>query len=276
MSRGRLVTRRLESAIQGESCPICLSHVAERRAAVLSSCFHAYCVGCIERWSTVKRKCPLCNADFDSWFFGIDLGSRSFRKWQLPKEREECTRRLGNRPRHRPLAVQRDARRRSEELNISNQRSRPLPRRRWFGTPGTQSPDAISQRVLLWRKSIYEQRLQAVPHSCRSNLESNPRGNNGVKERISRRIEPWIRRELQAILEDPDPSIIVHVASSLFFSSLDAPSNQSVLEVNHLQPLRPFLHGLTNMFWHELKCFAGSPFNMETYDSVVEYRKMRE
>ena len=78
-----------------------------------------------------------------------------------------------------------------------------------------------------------------------------------MKQRILHRIEPWIQRELQAILEDPDPSVIVHVASSLFIASLERRSDvQSVqlgVEDHFLQLLRRFLHGWTNMFWHELR-----------------------
>lgn len=82
-------------------------------------------------------------------------------------------------------------------------------------------------------------------------------GNNGVKEKILGRIEPWIRRELQAILGDPDPSVIVHVASSLFISSFE--EKHKVLsryigdQDSYLAPLRPFLHERTNIFWHELR-----------------------
>lgn len=80
---------------------------------------------------------------------------------------------------------------------------------------------------------------------------------NGVKERILQRIEPWIRRELQAILEDPDPSIIVHVAASLFIASLEknlhVSSSQPDVGDNLLAPLCPFLLDKTDTFWHELR-----------------------
>ena len=82
-------------------------------------------------------------------------------------------------------------------------------------------------------------------------------GNNGVKERILQRIEPWIRRELQAILGDTDPSIIVHVATSIYISSLEekvnVSSGQPDMGDNFLAPLQPFLLERTNMFWHELR-----------------------
>ena len=82
-------------------------------------------------------------------------------------------------------------------------------------------------------------------------------GNIGAKERIVQRIEPWIRRELKAILGDPDPSIIVHVASSLFIASLEKKNyvhlEQLNVEDDSIAALRPFLHDRTSMFWHELR-----------------------
>ncbi|MBA0813273.1 hypothetical protein Gohar_027141, partial [Gossypium harknessii] len=105
--------------------------------------------------------------------------------------------------------------------------------------------------------------------------------NDFEKEKLLRRIEPWIQRELEAILGDPDPSIILHVVSSLLFSrhegkhdgSSTSSTQLSFVNDNFLAPLEPFLHDRTNMFWHELRCFVDSPFTMETYDAVVEYRQ---
>lgn len=78
-----------------------------------------------------------------------------------------------------------------------------------------------------------------------------------MKERMLQRIEPWIQRELTAILGDPDPSIIVHVASSLYIGSLEGKLNppSRLLGVKHdfLAPLQRFLHNQTAMFWHELR-----------------------
>jgi len=71
------------------------------------------------------------------------------------------------------------------------------------------------------------------------------------------RIGPWIRRELQAILGDSDPSVIVHVASSLFIASLENNNNvhseQLNVEDESIAPLRRFLDDRTSMFWHELR-----------------------
>lgn len=85
--------------------------------------------------------------------------------------------------------------------------------------------------------------------------------NDFEKEKLLRRIEPWIQRELEAILGDPDPSIILHVVSSLLFSRHEgkhdgsSASSTQLSFVNHnfLAPLEPFLHDRTNVFWHELR-----------------------
>lgn len=77
------ISKVISPAICGETCPICLRELEDRTAAVLTTCIHAYCIGCIRKWSNLKRTCPLCNAQFDSWFAKINLSSRSFRKERL-------------------------------------------------------------------------------------------------------------------------------------------------------------------------------------------------
>lgn len=81
----------------------------------------------------------------------------------------------------------------------------------------------------------------------------NISGSRGSNEAILERIKPWIQRELQAILEDPDPTIIVHLVTSLFVARLETPSSQLDAEDDFLSPLRPFLYEKTDLFWHELR-----------------------
>ncbi|XP_028054671.1 RING finger protein 141-like [Camellia sinensis] len=85
----RFLSKRIEPAIRGKSCPICLNHIDHRRAAVITARVHAYCVDCIRRWSDLKRNCPLCNAVFDAWFSQINLSSRTFLKHKLPEISED-------------------------------------------------------------------------------------------------------------------------------------------------------------------------------------------
>lgn len=84
LNRENFVSKVISPAICGETCPICLRELQDCTAAVLTSCIHAYCVECIRKWSTLKRTCPLCNAQFESWFSKINFSSSSFRKEHLP------------------------------------------------------------------------------------------------------------------------------------------------------------------------------------------------
>lgn len=240
---------------------------------------HAYCIDCIDQWSKLKRKCPLCNSQFDSWFFRFSFSSRSFCTQKLPPLVNEVKRFDGgdfNRAPSNRLIARRVISSR-EDLDIGNLRTRPLPRLRSFGNPRAVPPDIIKERVLQWRKSVYEQHLQAVPCCNRKLQEQDILGKEGVKERILQKIEPWIQRELKAITSDPDPSILVHVTTSIYIAAIERKQNSSgysgrvLVEDNYLEPLRPFLLEKTSMFWHELSCFAESCLNMDTYDTVVRY-----
>ncbi|OMO98428.1 Zinc finger, RING-type [Corchorus olitorius] len=272
----KFIKRVISPAIIGQTCPICLTNLDPRVAAVLSVCFHAYCLDCIKKWSDLKRKCPLCSSTFDSWFYKINISSGKFVKHQLtalPEDKPIVPRLQSTFTDHRRL-IQRTR----EELNSINSRRRPLPWRRSFGRPGTVPSHVMAERKLQWRASVYNRRLKALPSSQGISFQQNVPRNESEKQRILQRIEPWIRRELEAILGDPDTSIILHVVSSLFFSShggkYDGSSGQVGVEDNFLAPLKPFLHEWTDMFWHELRCFAESSFTIETYDAVVEYRQL--
>ncbi|XP_021290281.1 E3 ubiquitin-protein ligase Topors isoform X2 [Herrania umbratica] len=250
----KFVRRVISPAVVGKRCPICLRNLNARGAAVLTGCSHAYCLGCIRKWSDLKRKCPLCNSTFDSWFYKIDLSSRKFLKQQLPALSKGKP--VIHRPRSTLIDRRRIIERTREEMNNVNWRTRPLPWRRSFGRPGTVPAHVIEERKLQWRASVYKRRLQAMPGSPGTSSQQNVPRNDCEKERILQRIKPWIRRELEAIHGDPNPSIILHVVSSLFFSrherKYDSSSGQLCVEDDFLAPLKPFLHNWTNMFWHEL------------------------
>ncbi|KAL5701105.1 RING-type E3 ubiquitin transferase [Ranunculus cassubicifolius] len=266
--------KQISIAIRENSCPICLSHINDRRAAILSVCMHAYCIDCIKKWSQLKRTCPLCNAQFRSWFIK-SRASSSFEKVQLPKFDPNNNRVFHIRDddrldRRRFSSNYRRERRLTSEVvrNVSNQ-SRELPVRRSFGYGGYDGS------VLQWRASIYREGLRAVPFPSK-NVQGQDRLANRIKERIKQRIEPWIKRELEAILQDPDPTVIVHLATSLYILSLEEKLKSSrecpAVEETFVQQLRRFLLDQTDMFWHELRCYAESSFEMTTYDTLVEYR----
>ncbi|KAF3576627.1 hypothetical protein DY000_02035606 [Brassica cretica] len=271
--------RAILAALKEQSCPICLENLTHRRAAVIPSCRHGYCLGCIRKWSGVKRTCPLCNARFDSWLVVNDLASRRFREERLPLLRDRQTVTY-----HRRNIIPSGRRRtipRSMDVleSSSSRRSRPLPWRRSFGRPGSVPDHVILERKLRWRASIYDRQLRAVRlHSRPSLLLVN---DDHTKARIIERIEPWMRREVQAVLGDPDPSIIVHFASALFIKRLERENNgQSgqgggiLVEDQVSSSLGIFLGDKEDIFWHELRCFAESSLTMETYDAVVEYNEV--
>ncbi|PKU45480.1 hypothetical protein llap_4238 [Limosa lapponica baueri] len=44
-------------------CPICLSEI--ENPSYISICFHAFCLGCIQRWMYMNGVCPVCRLPFD-------------------------------------------------------------------------------------------------------------------------------------------------------------------------------------------------------------------
>ncbi|GKC45125.1 hypothetical protein Tco_1062847, partial [Tanacetum coccineum] len=104
---------------------------------------------------------------------------------------------------------------------------------------------AEQTNIMQWRSSIYEKNLRAVPCPSRRSLEL---------ERLLQRIESWIHRELNAILEDPNPAVLVHLVTPLFISSLEeGTSGPGGDKINYLECLHRFLSERTITFWRELR-----------------------
>ncbi|GJV33602.1 E3 ubiquitin protein ligase Topors isoform X1 [Tanacetum coccineum] len=236
----------IPSITKNKTCSICLNNNISN-PSLIPSCLHAYCTDCILKWSEFKRECPLCKAKFTSLFVDIDVESVTYRHFiveMILRADYKCGGAIG---------ISR------QELNAVNRRTRPLPRQRSLGETD----------VLQWRASIYEQNMRAVPCPSRRPVEQDSMGRNCYKERLLQRIEPWIHRELHAVLGDPNPGVLVHLVTSLFFLSLEeGTSRPSGEKINYLERLHPFLSERTITFWHELRCFAESTLNMETYDTI--------
>ncbi|KAF9596133.1 hypothetical protein IFM89_007186, partial [Coptis chinensis] len=245
--------------IRNKSCPICLEHINDRKAAVVSICMHVYCINCIKKWTNLeKRNCPLCNSEFNSWFIKSRYPSRQFEEERLPILNEKKRNGLEvETSETRRFSHQRSVRRLRSELHSVNQHSRPLPWRRSFRPSRFNGKEEIEERVLRWRASIYNRRLQALPLPSKNLPEQDTSRSSIFKEMMQCRIKPWIQRELRAILQDPDPSVIVHLATSLYMLSLEeklkASSEHVDLEDKFVKQLRLFLQDHTNLFWHELR-----------------------
>lgn len=111
----------------------------------------------------------------------------------------------------------------------------------------------------------------AVHCPSRRPLEQDSMGRNHYKERLLQRLEPWIDRELNVVLGDSNPAVLVHLVTSLFISSLEEGTSRPDSEkVNCLKCLHPFLSERTITF---CGMNSESTLNMETYDTVVDYVK---
>eukprot|EP01018_Ginkgo_biloba_P017743 Gb_19948 [translate_table: standard] len=274
-------------------CPICLVNFKECELAVLRLCMHKFCDKCIEKWSNLQRKCPLCKREFDGWFYDIQ-GSKKYKEKLLlplaavgkPSIDSNCQQH-GRIERREPNTQSSLNSARSQILG-NQPRSRPLPRRRHFGQSRFVSvaekrrseETSAAQKAIRWRASIYRRGRRAIPPCLqgRSNIRQNFTGDSNEKARIERRLEPWIRREMEAILGDQDPSLLVHLVLSLWFSYLreqEQKQNWKLMDNKDqfVQQLEPFLGDNAFAFWHELRCFAESPFTMSAYDSVVDYQR---
>ncbi|KAJ7552073.1 hypothetical protein O6H91_06G040700 [Diphasiastrum complanatum] len=320
-------------------CPICLGAIEDGRHAVLWGCMHRFCIDCLEEWSRVRRSCPLCKAEYCGWNQASGFSGEIEKRCLPPlefrpsfcledyrpsvAESEFSTRtsishrtleRLGSgrevvrntltfRSR---LRLQQLARARS--VSRCFRRCLPLPRQRCFGPsvwPTTSeresvAVDAAAERVLRWRSSIYKRGLKARPFQMRKAdgyhiMLSDP----DAKLRAKQRLEPWIYRELQAVLGNSDPSLLARHVLSLWFAYtakvaekmqeiVDSEGENAMttearkktrmrlecqLSETAIQDLKYFLGEEGPLFWHELRCFAESPFTLNTYDSIVIYSR---
>lgn len=181
----KFLRRVILPAIRGQYCPICLEYLHGRTSAVLTACNHAYCEHCIRKWSFFRRKCPLCNSDFDSWFSRISFSSGKFHRHRLPPLETTSSRNFR-------FEEEEEGPRRSElfvsiisfwsfgfvGITISNlfvvyriaitssrRRTTPVPWRRSFGRVGSVGADVIAQRKLQWRARFVSYEFNLSSHA---------------------------------------------------------------------------------------------------------------
>eukprot|EP00250_Pteridium_aquilinum_P012912 c21023_g3_i1 orf=113-1462(+) len=278
------------------TCPICLSPITQSNLTVLRWCMHRFCITCIEKWSCMQRFCPLCKQIFHGWYYNIQSPSAFEKKDLTVEASSQASSQIAARGRRERHPIPR------QPTSLSVRRSKPLPWRRAFGFPRRTTstyPERVAEskadeEALQWRASIYKKNLRAVPvhMNSRVKVKQAPANDPERKARIERRLEPWIRRELQAIMGDPDPSLLVHLALSLWLHAVS--EREKITEYGtsgqrhvHRIPatefddgeavrqLEPILQEKASAFWHELRCFAESPYSLRAYDSVIKYVKCR-
>ncbi|KAG4919821.1 hypothetical protein JHK85_058102 [Glycine max] len=96
-------------------------------------------------------------------------------------------------------------------------------------------------------------------------------------------LESWLRREIQALIQEEDVDIIVHhilavVKAALWTrreqkSHMNAPEKkQEEFKMPVSEAARPFLAARTDRFIYEIQLFLASGMNIEAYDAVYIQR----
>eukprot|EP00850_Spirogloea_muscicola_P008949 SM000049S16720 [mRNA] locus=s49:264962:268157:- [translate_table: standard] len=255
------------------ACPICLADLEDANKAVLCWCMHSYCVSCIDQWSKVRRLCPLCKAEYVGWYYNI-RGDGSYDEKVLPllpvesKEKEAAG---------HWLDLVRDGGAREPGWLRHSRDQLDRQRQERCGRAGPA------------RRGIYRLGLHAI--KLGGNQEVNWQRlacDEATRRRMMRQLEPWVARELKALLRDSDVSLLVHFVLGIWTSHLekrlgsrsfscqahqDGQLDKDVAAAQEAaQQLTPFLGSRALHFWHELRCFALSPYAMDAYDMLVQYQ----
>jgi E3 ubiquitin-protein ligase Topors len=131
------------------------------------------------------------------------------------------------------------------------------------GTLGSRSVEKFPTEAHRRRRTVYTRGLRAsIPTSTRKTVPLTPR--TFSESLWDKKIGPWVKRELQALLKDEDPSLILLLVKNLL-QKLEPNSKE------FKDRIREFLENDTDTFVHELLTFASSPYDMYTYDRLVSY-----
>ncbi|KAJ3091694.1 hypothetical protein HK102_013775 [Quaeritorhiza haematococci] len=110
---------------------------------------------------------------------------------------------------------------------------------------------------------LHRYRTTRVPLSARSANRRRAPIRNNASDSI-RKLVPWIRRELRAILYDENVEIVKDYIVAVM-QKFDLQSDMAI------SLLTDFLDNKAELFVHELLCFARSPFDIDAYDVAVQY-----
>jgi len=114
------------------------------------------------------------------------------------------------------------------------------------------------------RRAIYLRGLKAIPVKVKSSKLFSKAEFLKDPKYWEIKLSGWIRRELQALLEEDD----VELLQLLVLSLLKEHEINSQETVNQL---KEWLFENAEVFIFELSQFANSPFNMDAYDKAVRY-----
>ncbi|KAE9448162.1 hypothetical protein C3L33_19942, partial [Rhododendron williamsianum] len=229
-------------------CPICLGPFLQE--SYLDHCFHKFCYNCIMRWAKVVAskhsrqpssvKCPLCKSKLITLTSNMQTENFSIIHGYD-----------GN----------------SFQQHYINQD---------FGSSAFFS-EAHKYRLQCYYTKPGILLLPFCPYSLINTFKAPQYRKSRKYFQPNQWLEGWLRREIQALLQEEDVEIIVHhilgVIDSLKRSEhQNSPSTLETREETFkalvCQAARPFLTGRTDRFVHEVELFLASGFSIDAYDKL--------
>lgn len=216
-----------------ERCIICLDSI--HNPCLLDPCCHKYCFVCIFQWYQFNPSCPLCKSKISSLLYDI-RSDTEFKRIETQKLDDK-----------------------SSKID------------RW-GCPSSTQEEFLSDFPFTHeherRKRVYQRKIIPIP-VIPPTKRTIPFACND--DDWIRKLKPWVKRELQSILEEENVDSILLIFQQIFHNfhdNLDSPLFFSKIE--------EFLQHYTPIFIRELRCFVKSSLTMVAYDRKVRYRQCTE
>lgn len=221
--------------VKNEKCPICLQKVDN--VTLLDPCYHSFCFLCILQWYQFNPSCPLCKREADSFIYEI----RSDTEFKI----------LPTKARERKKMVDR------------------------WGCPAFESNFEYNSLFPFTpaherRKRVYQR--QIIPISVNIPNSRLSTGVNPQKKLIctendwDRKLHPWIKRELQTLMEEEDVGSLLLMFHQIFINN-----KGDIQSENFIKEIEEFLQDYTPIFMRELQCFVSSNLGLQAYDKIVRY-----
>lgn len=266
----------------GEICPICLDPVSGE--AFLDQCFHKFCYHCILQWSEMvlasslaksgnpKRvsslECPLCKTQYISIIHDFITGTRYQRHFLLSSDGSQF--RLSESHKRRQ-AVYLDSK--SEEAaNIKNE------------TEDTElglEAESITQDPKTQNRGRDVSKLGLETRRIRQGVGT--RNISGIVK-TNKWLPSWVRRELQALMQEEDVEMVTHHIAGVVESlqkrerGSQAKATYKIWHDTVASAARPFVFENAEKFTDELWKFLDAGLDIAFYDQQLlsEGRKRNE
>ncbi|ORY08417.1 hypothetical protein K493DRAFT_403404 [Basidiobolus meristosporus CBS 931.73] len=199
-----------------------------------------HCPICLDDGDGKESDCPLCKVEFFSVISNIAFDT--FKRFTFP-----------------PLVSSQGSASTSARPSPSSFRPQPYRRRR---PPPQYGPIEVDEEQRTEAGLIYRYKLRAVHIGTNTHSGFQP----AILQSQSSidRVVPWIRRDLQVLLNDEDVELVKeHIIAIM--KKMDMKSDRAI------ELLQPFLEDKSEHFVHELVAFARSSLNIHDYDRYVPY-----